>query len=699
MQQGRSHTIASVVLDIAVVIAAARLMGAAFHRIGQPAVLGEITAGVLLGPSLLGVFPGNLNEVLFPMQAQPFLMAVAQLGLILFMFIVGLEIDLSLVRGRERIASMVSLSSVALPFGLGLALATVLYPRHDTVNGRQIEFLALALFLGVAMAITAFPVLARILSERGMHRTPVGVLSLACAAVDDVIAWSLLAIVVAVSTGGSPNGIALLILGTAAFAAFMFLVVRPLLAAGLVSRYQRAGRLTPDLLAVVLVGALLSAYATEVIGVHAIFGAFLFGVVMPRRGAAALTRDILAQVEHVAVLLLLPVFFVVAGLQVDITGLGLDGWWQLGLILLVAVAGKFLGAYGAARAQRVPRRQAGALGVLINTRGLTELVILTVGLQLGVLDGQLYTMLVVMALVTTAMTGPLLNLIYPDRLVRADIAAAQKAAPDTPEVYTVLVALDDRPSDRELVGLASELLGPQRPAALVLSRLPPAPLAPVEMGIGRAAELTDLVRSGNELRSLARVVEDRGIPCTIMSHYSADRGADLAEQAGHLDADVIVVPEGWDSSGAGGDRPRNDRPRNDRPSRCPRAVVRLGTALSGPLVVVVGDDGPDAATALRLGSHVAAQRGIPLRVQGMGVQGMGGWRAGRRAAHAVEALRRGGVDVELAGDDAATTADLLLAGAGAALPTAGDLAGTVVTVTAGEREVDVDGLVAALAAR
>ncbi|HEX2300882.1 MAG TPA: cation:proton antiporter [Pseudonocardiaceae bacterium] len=634
---------------------------------------------------MLGAFPGDLDQVLFPADVQPFLMVIAQLGLILFMFIVGLELDVLLARGRELIASTVSLSSVVLPFALGVALATVLYSRHATVNGRQVEFLAFALFLGVAMSITAFPVLARILAEREMHRTPVGVLSLACAAVDDVVAWSLLAVVVAVTKGGSPADVVWLILGTSAFGAFMFLVVRPLLA-GMVGRYERAGRLTPDLLAVVLVGVLLSAYATEAIGVHAIFGAFLFGVVMPRRGAAALTRDILAQVEQVAVLLLLPVFFVVTGLLVDVSGLGLDGLWQLGLILLVAVAGKFLGAYSAARLQRVPRRQAGALGVLMNTRGLTELVILTVGLQLGVLDTQLFTMLVVMALVTTAMTGPLLNLVYPERLVRADIAAAQKAALGTPDAYTVLVALDDRPADRELVGLACDLVGDERPAAMVLSRLPAAPPAAVEIGSGRAAELAEMVAAGDKLRSLAQIVEGREITCTIMSHYSADRAADLAQQAEHTDADILIVPEGWDGNGAG------DQPGRNPPGPHTRAVVQPGTAPSGPLVVVVDDDDADAAAALRLGSHVAVQRGVPLRVQAAA-----GGRAGRRAAHAVEMLRRSGVNIELAGQDAAAEAGLLIAGVGTPFPATRNPRGTVVVLTAGEQEVDVDGLAAAMA--
>jgi Kef-type K+ transport system membrane component KefB len=670
VSESLSHTIAVVVLDLAIMIVAARLMGAVFRRIGQPGVLGEITAGVLLGPSLLGMFPGALDQLLFPQGARPFLTAIAQLGLILFVFLVGLEVDLSLLRGRERIVSIVSFSTVLFPFGLGFALATVLYAQHNTVNGHQIEFLTLALFLGLALSITAFPVLARILSDRRMHRTPLGVLSLACAAVDDVIAWSLLAMVVGISTSGSPGHIAQVILGAAAFATLMFLVGRPLLAS-LVRRYQRAGRLTPDLLAVVMAGALLSAYATEVIGVHAIFGAFLFGVMMPRRGAAALIRDIIAKIEHVAVLLLLPVFFVVAGLQVDLRGLGLNGLWQLGLVLLAAVAGKFLGAYGAARAQRMPPRQAGALGLLMNARGLTELVILTVGLQLGVLDSQLYTMLVVMALVTTMMTGPLLNLVYPDRLVRADITSTQTVALDTPKVYTVLVALDEQPFDRELVELACELTCRQRRATLVISTLPPMSPASFESGIAGATEPAELVRAENELRNLARVVKDCGIPCTIMTHYSTNHGADLAERAGHIDADIIVVAQGQTTTGL----------ENNWTHRSTTAVIRLGTTPPEPLIVIIDDAGPHAAAALRLGTHVANQRGVPLRVQSTG-----GGRAARRAARAVQASRRGGLDVELASDNAITTAGLLITHTGAALSTLRDLPSTLVTVTAGERE-------------
>src|SRR3954447_22835379 len=247
-----AHTSAEIVafvfIDLAVIMVIARLVGRLAVKVGQPAVVGEIIAGILLGPTLLGAFPGELDTKLFPADVRPYLNVLAQLGLVLFMFLVGLEVDLSFIRGRERIAFSVSVSSIVLPFALGLLVASVLYGAHDEVDGNHVRFLAFALFIGVAMSITAFPVLARILAERNMHRIPTGVLSLACAAVDDVLAWALLAVVVAIVSATSAAGVLKTLLFTAIFVLVMFLVVRRLLRM-LVTRYERFGRLTPDMLA------------------------------------------------------------------------------------------------------------------------------------------------------------------------------------------------------------------------------------------------------------------------------------------------------------------------------------------------------------------------------------------------------------------------------------------------------------------
>ena len=269
------HRIFFLLLDVAVIIAAARIGGAIARKFRQPAVVGEIAAGIALGPSLLGLIPGGIDTWLFPSDVRPLLGALAQIGLVLFMFIVGLELDMRLIRGRERASASISLSSIAVPFALGAALAVVLYPKHDVVDGKTIEFLAFALFLGIAMSITAFPVLARILTDRGMMRTPPGVFSLASAAIDDIVAWTLLAFVIAVISGGSPLEVARIVGLSLVYAAIMFLVVRPLLAK-LITWRDSAGRMTPDLLAVILIGLFLSAAVTDIIGIHQIFGAFLF---------------------------------------------------------------------------------------------------------------------------------------------------------------------------------------------------------------------------------------------------------------------------------------------------------------------------------------------------------------------------------------------------------------------------------------
>jgi Kef-type K+ transport system membrane component KefB len=432
MNRTADEVAAFVFLDVAVIIIAARLMAALFRKIGQPAVVGEIVAGVMLGPSLLGALPGNLPAAIFPVQqVRGGLNVVAQLGLIIFMFTVGLELDTKLIRGKERLAAVISVSSVAFPFMLGLLLASGLYASHKTVGGHTVDRLSFALFIGASMSVTAFPVLARILIERGMYHTRIGTLALACAAVDDILAWSMLAFVLAVVKSSGAWQLPIVLAESAAFVAVMFVVVKPQLRR-LTGWYVRAGTLTPNVLAVVVAGFLASAYVTSMIGIHSIFGAFLFGAVMPREGSTRLVHDILERLEKMSVLVLLPVFFVVTGLNVDVRNLGQDAVVVLPLILLVACAGKFLSAMAAARLQGLSLREGAAIGTLMNTRGLTELVILNVGRDAGVLDGRLFTMLVLMAIITTFITEPVLRLVYPARVLHRD--EEQAAMRDAPEI-------------------------------------------------------------------------------------------------------------------------------------------------------------------------------------------------------------------------------------------------------------------------
>ncbi|MDQ3734197.1 MAG: cation:proton antiporter [Actinomycetota bacterium] len=631
-----SETVALVFLAIAIVIVVARLMGKLFTRIGQPAVVGEIVAGILLGPTALGALPGDLDQMLFPPDIRPFLSVLAQLGLVLFMFIVGLEVDLSFIRGRERVAGAVSLASIVLPFGLGVFLAFQLYPDHKIVNDVTVEFAAFTLFLGVAMSITAFPVLALILTERNMHRIPAGALSLACAAVDDILAWSLLTVVVAVTVGDGYSGVFIILGLSLAFVLVMFLLVRPLVAR-IVPRYEKAGRLSSDLFALVLIGILGSAFVTEEIGIHFIFGAFLFGIIMPRQGpsASALRRDLLERLEQVSTTLLLPVFFVITGLNVDLGAIGSRGVVELGLILLVAISGKFLGAFLAARLQRVPRRQALALGVLMNTRGLTELVILNVALQLGVLDGEMFTLLVIMAVVTTMMTEPLLRVVYPRRLVERDIAEAERAALGESEAHTVLVVLDEEHRSAAFVSAACDLVGQERPARLVLaSMVQRGPSLQVASGLG--VELAALISTGDELRALASTAEARGLDVTVSSRFGQDSWDDLATLVDQVSAALVVVPESW--AGLVG---TSSLPGSRRPAV---VVLRVPQSEDGGAEAAVPDVGVrisgDAAgrAALRVAAGAALARGGTLLVGASE-----GWRAERRVASTVAALSKAGI--------------------------------------------------------
>ncbi|MFC0602355.1 cation:proton antiporter [Streptomyces palmae] len=393
---------AVVMADIALVLLVGALVAGLARRLRQPPVIGEIAVGIALGPSLLGLLPGDLPQQLFPAEARPMLSAVSQLGLLLFMFLAGWELDAALVRNRGRAMLAMATSAMVVPFALGAGLAALLLGHYSGDRGSA----AFVLYLGTAMSITAFPVLARILSDTGLNRTPVGATAMVCAAVGDVLAWCLLVLVTAVAEAAGPGRLVEVVLLTAVYALVMALVVRPLLRRGLLRGDRRLG--AGRLFTLVAAGVLLSSYVTSWIGTHAIFGAFAFGMAMPRQLRQELRESIEVPLEKTATLLL-PVFFILTGLTVDLSSLGWSGFAVLLAVLAVATGGKLLGAMVPARLSGLSWREAGAFGLLMNTRGLTELVILDVGRQLGVIDNRLFAVMVVMALVTTAMAGPLLH--------------------------------------------------------------------------------------------------------------------------------------------------------------------------------------------------------------------------------------------------------------------------------------------------
>jgi K+:H+ antiporter len=392
-------------IALTAVVISGRLLGRVFSRVGQPPVIGEVLAGILLGPSLLGRLAPDAYLYILPPEVAPFLGVVAQLGVILYMFLVGLDLNPDLLRRHVHATVATSHASIVLPFVLGAALSLHLYPRFSTSD---VPFTNFALFLGVAMSITAFPVLARILSDRGMTRTDLGALALTCAAVDDVTAWCLLAFVVGVVQARAESAL-LVAVWTLSFIGVMFAGVRPIAA-----RVTFSGDRHPSqgAIALALVGLLVASLTTEAIGVHAVFGAFLFGAVIPHD--STLARSLKQSLETVVTILLLPAFFAFTGMRTQI-GLvsGSYEWLICGLIIAVATTGKFGGTFLAARVTGLGWRDAAGLGVLMNTRGLMELIVLNIGLDFGVISPTLFTMLVLMALVTTIATTPVLQRLVP----------------------------------------------------------------------------------------------------------------------------------------------------------------------------------------------------------------------------------------------------------------------------------------------
>ena len=393
-----------VLLALVAVVITGRLFGALFAKFKQPPVIGEVIAGIFLGPSILGRLSPETSAYVLPPSVAPYLGIIAQLGVILYMFMVGLELNASMLKKRAHATVAISHSSIIAPFILGSTLALLLYPRVAT---NDVPFTSFALFLGVAMSITAFPVLARILTDRKMSKTPLGTMALVCAATDDVTAWCLLALVVGFSK--AKVGAAFWVVAlTAAYIAFMFFVARPLIAK--LSKRVGEGQVSQSLLAFIFVLMLLSSLATEYIGIHAIFGAFLLGVIIPHD--SALAREFTNKLNDLVTVLLLPAFFAFTGMRTQIGLLsGWEAWALCGLIILVATVGKFGGTFTAARITGLGWKESAALGILMNTRGLVELVVLNIGLDLKVISPTLFAMMVLMAVVTTMATTPILEML------------------------------------------------------------------------------------------------------------------------------------------------------------------------------------------------------------------------------------------------------------------------------------------------
>jgi Kef-type K+ transport system membrane component KefB len=397
----------TLVLQITVILAVCRLMGTLFHKFHQPRVVGEMFAGLLLGPSLLGWILPQFSAYLFPPSSLGFLNALSQVGVVIFMFLVGLGINPKELKHQSHAAVLVSHVSITAPFVLASLLALYLYPR---LSDDSVSFTNFALFMGAAMSVTAFPVLARILIERNMMNSSLGTVAIACAAVDDVTGWCILAyIVVLIRAAHQTTSIWVTLGGILLFAVVMIYGVRFLLR-GLERSFHKRGEISENRMAFLLLLALASALCTERLGIHLLFGSFLMGTIMPKE--PKFVRYVLDRFETITVTLLLPLFFAFTGLRTNVGLLkGPVMWFYCGLIILVAAVGKLGGSMTAARLSGMAWREAAGLGTLMNTRGLMGLVILDIGLDIKIISPALFSMMVVMALVTTFMAVPLLDLI------------------------------------------------------------------------------------------------------------------------------------------------------------------------------------------------------------------------------------------------------------------------------------------------
>jgi Kef-type K+ transport system membrane component KefB/nucleotide-binding universal stress UspA family protein len=601
--------------------------------------MGEVVAGILLGPSLFGWVAPGLQAALFPTDILPAFGVAAYLGLVFYMFLIGLEVDTRQLKGRVTQAAAISNASVALPMIVGIAIALPIYK----VVGPDTKFVAFALFMGVAMSITAFPVLGRILAERRMLKRPVGALTLTCAAIDDVTAWFLIALATAVATSGTGGEVVRTILEAAAFTGVMLILVRRVL--GRVSTaYDEAGRVPGGWVAAIFAGILLSAYVTETIGIAVIFGAFIMGLIMPRN--TGLTEDVTRRVEDIVVVLLLPLFFAYTGLKTNIGLLDRPLLWEITLALIgVAIIGKMLGAMIAARVTGFDWRASSVIGTLMNTRGLTELIVLNLALEKGVMSDALFAALVLMALVTTFMAGPMLRLLDRENRYGAPVEeeleeAREKTSLEFPEITvpdrSILVAPVADEAVEPLKALAEPLARSEPPRELIFARL----VRPTRAADIRGGLQTEnrILGEATELVTAARFeMIDKGIAARAVAFSSAQPGSDLARLAKQEGVDLLLMNGARPLLGEG--VPRGDVGTILEEADCDVAVLvaREGArVLPDPesrVVVPFGGAEHDWA-ALELGAWISSATGAPLSLLGAAGQTDEGKSASRLLADA-----------------------------------------------------------------
>lgn len=519
------HPLATLLAQIIVIILIVRIFGWICKKIGQPTVIGEILAGIVLGPSLIGWYFPGFSASLFPTESLGNLQFLSQIGLILFMFVVGMELDLKVLKNKAHDAVVISHASIIIPFALGLGLA---YYVYESFAPAAVEFISFGLFLGISMSITAFPVLARIVQERGLHKTRLGTVVITCAAADDITAWCLLAAVIAIVKAGSFLS-ALYIIALAIFyVLLMIYVVRPFLKR-IGDIYYTRENLSKPIVAIFFVTLLVSSYATEVIGIHALFGAFMAGAIMPEN--IKFRNLFIEKVEDVALVLLLPLFFVFTGLRTEI-GL-LNDWylWKItGLIILVAIVGKFVGSAIAAKFVGQNWQESLTIGALMNTRGLMELVVLNIGYDLGVLNPQIFAMMVIMALVTTFMTGPALD------LINRSFASKAPSVPDEISKinkFKVLISFANPQRGRALLNLANTMVRKMNGNASITA-----------MHLSQVNELHAYNIKEYERESFTPVIQQSRLldqKITTLFKASNDIDSDILEVANSGDYDLLLV--------------------------------------------------------------------------------------------------------------------------------------------------------------